>query len=171
MTALIRQCDPSWRHLTENRSSQSGNRQLLVLRLLLQPPSAVIAIVSYDLFCARHQAQHFTYILSFSTENNTTKYVQTRHPMLGEEKWFAWGHTGRQWQTWTWPDSLNPQVGYEDAVDLLYRSWQITWPRRFNFCICKMGISRLAQRMLYSSFRLLLIILIMDNQYQLIINC
>lgn len=52
---------------------------------------------------------------------------------------------------------------------LLYCPGQIICLLGFNFCICEMGISRLTQRMRYSSLRLVLII-IMDNQYQLINN-
>lgn len=66
----VRQSDPSWPHLTEKR--QLG--PLLLLLPLPPPLPPFLAVMFCGLLCARHWDQHFTCILSFSTQNNPMKY-------------------------------------------------------------------------------------------------
>lgn len=71
MTGPVRQPDPSWHHLTENRSSQSGNCQLPVLRLPLQPPATFTAIISSGLFRAELSTLYiFSHFLLKTTPRN-----------------------------------------------------------------------------------------------------
>lgn len=83
MTGPVRQPDPSWHHLPENRSSQSGNRQLPVLRLPLQPPATFTALVSSGLFRAELSTLYiFSHFLLKTTPRNVYRWGAGRL-----EKW------------------------------------------------------------------------------------